>query len=186
MNTQKEQYNIIKEQAMAYKKSIYNDYPQVKKFEKIKSILIKYLLVLFLVISILHINNLYKVTGGNILLIAMAALIKIDWIFLLAALAPRWKFSLLLYILFFDKVFEFLSSLSSANISSFSDYFQIYITALQQYPLAAITDFLIIIYLLSIAFIAIWLTLFPKNRELARQSEELIGKVKTFISTKSS
>lgn len=51
---------------------------------------------------------------------------------------------------------------------------------LQEYPLAVNLDFLSWLYTLLILATAVWLTLVPKNRELAGQSEILQLQLKKF------
>lgn len=180
----REQYNILKE----YKKSIYKDYPQVEKYENRKCALIIYLFILVTLLIALHIYDIYSALGFHVIMI-FVFLIRIDWIFILAALAPKWQVSLILYLLFFINVSGFLTfvtntletliRLTNVKITSFAEFLQ-FLSTLYISPLTVVT----IIYLISILIVAIWLTLVPRNRELSKQSEELIAKIRKLATQK--
>ena len=176
----KEQYNELKEEVQAYKQFLYKDYPQVEKFENQKRTCIKFLLLLLFIYFILRICTLQAVMDSNIFLLAISTFIKADWIFLLAAMNPRWQFSLLLYIMALNNGWAFFSSLSNVGISSFGDFIQIYILGFQRSPFAAASDIMMIIYIIATFVVAVWLTLPPQNRKYAEQSQALNLKIKEF------
>ncbi len=182
-NDIKEQYNELKEEVLIYKQSLYKDYPQVAKFENQKRIYIKILLLLLFIYFILRIYTLQTVMDSNIFLLAISTFIKVDWIFLLAAMNPRWQLSLLLYVMALNNGWEFFSSLSNVGISSFGDFIQIYILGFRQSPLAAASDIMMIIYIIATFVIAAWLTLPTQNRKYAEQSETLNLKIKEFTAS---
>lgn len=179
-NDIKERYNELKEEVQAYKQSLYKDYPQVARFENRKRTYIKILLLLLFIYFILRIYTLQTVMDSNIFLLAISIFIKIDWIFLLAAMNPRWQLSLLLYVMALNNGWIFFSSLSNAGISSYGNFIQIYTLGFRQSPFAAASDVLIIIYIIATFVIAAWLTLPPQNRKYAEQSEALNLKIKGF------
>ena len=182
-NDIKEQYNELKEEVQAYKQSLYKDYPQVAKFENRKQTCIKILLLLLFIYFILRIYTLQTIMDSNIFLLAISTLIKVDWIFLLAAMNPRWQLSLLLYLMALNNGWEFFSSLSNADISSFENLIQIYTLGFQQSPFAVASDILRLIYIIATFVIAAWLTLPPQNRKYAEQSEALNLKIKDFTTS---
>ena len=182
-NDIKEQYNELKEEVQAYKQSLYKDYPQVAKFENRKRTCIKILLLLLFIYFILRIYTLQTVMDSNIFLLAISTFIKVDWIFLLAAMSPRWQLSLLLYVMALNNGWEFFSSLSNVGISSFRDFIQIYILGFQQSPFAAASDIMMIIYIIAAFVVAAWLTIPPQNRKYAEQSEALNLKIKEFTAS---
>ena len=179
-NAIKEQYNELKEEVQAYKQSLYKDYPQVAKFENQKRICIKILVLLLFIYFILRIYTLQTVMDSNIFLLAISTFIKVDWIFLLAAMNPRWQLSLLLYLMALN---NFFLSLSNAGISSFGSFIQIYTLGFRQSPAAAASDILMLIYIIATLVIAAWLTLPPQNRKYAEQSEILNLKIKNYIAS---
>ena len=182
-NDIKEQYNELKEEVQVYKQSLYKDYPQVAKFENQKRACIKILLLLLFIYFILRIYTLQTVMDSNIFLLAISTFIKVDWIFLLAAMNPRWQLSLLLYVMALNNGWEFFSSLSNVGISSFGDFIQIYILGFQQSPLAAASDIMMIIYIIATFIVAAWLTLSLQNRKYAEQSETLNLKIKDYAAS---
>ena len=179
-NDIKERYNELKEEVQAYKQSLYKDYPQVARFENQKRTYIKILLLLLFIYFILRIYTLQTVMDSNIFLLTISTLIKVDWIFLLAAMNPRWQLSLLLYLMALN---NFFLSLSNAGISSFGDFIQIYTLGFRQSPFAAASDILMFIYIIATFVIAAWLTLPPQNRKYAEQSEALNLKIKDFTAS---
>lgn len=182
----KEHYNELKEEVTAYKQSLYKDYPQVEKFEKRKRTCIKFLLLLLFIHVILRVYTLQSVSDYNIFLLFITTMIKVDWIFLLAAMSSRWQLSILLYLMALNNGWEFLSSLAGAGVSSFEDFIEIYRLSFQQFPLVAASDIIIVIYIIATFIVAGWLTLFPQNREYAEQSEILNLKIKDFTASRSS
>lgn len=181
----KERYNELKEEVQAYKQSLYKDYPQVAKFENRKRTCIKFLLLLLFMHVILRVYTLQSVTEYNIFLLFVTTMIKVDWIFLLAAMSPKWQLSLLLYLMALNNGWEFISSLTNAGISSFETFIEIYRLSFQQFPLVAASDIIIAVYIIAAFIVAGWLTLLPKNREYAEQSEVLNSKIKDFAASRS-
>ena len=182
-NDIKEQYNELKEEVLTYKQSLYKDYPQVAKFENQKRTCFKILLLLLFIYFLLRIYTLQTVMDSNIFLLAISTFIKVDWIFLLAAMNPRWQLSLLLYIMALNNGWEFFSSLSNVGISSFGDFIQIYTLGFQRSPFAAASDILMLIYIIATIVVAAWLTLPSQNRKYAEQSEALNLKIKEFTAS---
>ena len=167
----------------AYKQSLYKDYPQVAKFESRKRTCIKILLLLLFIYFILRIYTLQTVMDSNIFLLAISTFIKVDWIFLFAAMSPRWQLSFLLFIMALNNGWEVFSSFSNVGISSLGDFIQVYFAALQQSPFAAASDILMIIYIIATFIIAAWLTLPPQNRKYAEQSEALNLKIRDYTAS---
>ena len=176
----KEHYNELKDDVQAYKQSLDKDYPQVAKFESRKQTFIKILLLLLFIYFILRIYTLPTVMDSQIFLLTLSTLIKVDWIFLLAAMNPRWQLSLLLYLMALN---NFFLSLSNSGISSFGDFIQIYTLGFRQSPFATASDILMFIYIIATFVIAAWLTLPPQNRKYAEQSEALNLKIKDFTAS---
>ena len=164
-NDIKERYNELKEEVQAYKQSLYKNYPQVSKFESRKQTCIKILLLLLFIYLILRIYTLQTVMDSNIFYSAISTFIKVDWIFLLAAMHPRWQLSLFLYIMALYNGWEFFS------------------IGFQQSPSAAASDILMLIYIIATFITAAWLTLPSQNRKYAEQSEALNLKIKEFTAS---
>ena len=182
-NDLKEHYNELKDDVQAYKQSLYKDYPQVAKFERRKQTFIKILLLLLFIYFILRIYTIQSVMDSNIFLLAISTFIKVDWIFLFAAMSPRWQLSFLLFIMALNNGWEVFSSFSNVGISSLGDFIQVYFAALQQSPFAAASDILMIIYIIATFIIAAWLTLPPQNRKYAEQSEALNLKIRDYTAS---
>ena len=68
----------------------------------------------------------------------------------------------------------------TSGIDSFEKFSWVYIDGFREYPFAVSLDFLSWIYTLLILLTAICLTLIPRNRELAEQSEPASCTVQEF------
>ena len=174
MNNAKE----IQEQYRQYRDALYNEYPQAMRFEQSKKRLAQILMLLCLAV---HLSDLYRtgtaagaVTGYQILktLCSMGA----EMIFLLAAMGPRRQLAPMLYLLGLYRL-VFLGSTDFFLTEALTTLSQ---TGFQQEPLAAAITLCAILYGLLVLAAALWLTLVPKNKILAEQSEQLYLKLQKF------
>lgn len=182
----KEQRALVKEQFTAYRKTVYESHPQVSRFETIKKRTILFLLLASFLLLFSKACFAGKTMGISIMAFipAFITAFGINAVFLLCAMGPKWKMAFFLYLLVLKDI------LSSANvlfvqlgIDSFEKFLRAYIDGFQEQPVAISLDFLSWIYTLLVLAAAIWLTLIPKSRELAKQSENLQMQLKNFTPT---
>ncbi|MDE7334246.1 MAG: hypothetical protein K2O16_18865 [Lachnospiraceae bacterium] len=179
----KEQRVLIKEQFNAYRKNIYADYPQVDKFETAKRRWIGFMLLAGLLLMAAKAWVLRESTGASMIAVMFSVLMAFGMyaIFLLCAMGPKWKLSGCLYLLAAKDIVSYVNTLFvQGGIDSWEKFSWVYIEGFLEYPLAVSLDFLSWIYTLLILATAVWLTLVPKNRELAEQSEVLQIQLKKF------
>lgn len=182
INAQLGEVASIKEQFKAYKEKIYMDYPEVLKFETRKE---RWLLFLFLAGLLLYLAKASllrqtNVTSIPVLAVSIIMSFGIVAIFLLAAMSPKWRISGGLYFLALKDIVTYINTFHTAGIDSFEKFSWVYIDGFREYPFAVSLDFLSWIYTLLILLTAICLTLIPRNRELAEQSEPLHAQCKNF------
>lgn len=179
----KEQQVLIKEQFQAYRKNIYADYPQVDKFETVKKRWIGFMLLAVLLLLAAKALILRESTGASMAAVIFSILMAFGMyaIFLLCAMGPKWKLSGILYVLAVRDIASYANTLFiQGGIDSWEKFSWVYIEGFQEYPLAVGLDFLSWFYTLLVLATAVWLTLIPKNRELAKQSEALQIQLKKF------
>lgn len=179
----KEQRALIKEQFNAYRKSIYADYPQADRFERVKRRWIGFMLLSGLLLMAAKAWFLRESTGASMIALMFSVLTAFGLygIFLLCAMGPKWKLSCFLYLLAAKDMVSYANTLFvQGGIDSWEKFSWVYIDGFLEYPGAVSLDFLSWIYTLLILATAIWLTLVPKNRELAEQSEALQIQLKKF------
>lgn len=184
-NLTKEQRILVQEQYKVYRKKLYEGYPQVEKFEKIK---VRWLWGLIIAGFILRLVQRFMTVGLeetvlSSLIVVIFATISHNFIFLGAAMGPEWKLSILLYLYVLIEVVSFINSLTRAGITSCEILAQVFAVGLRQNPLAICIDVCSCIYILLILLTAIWLTLIRNNREMAEQSKELNRQLKNFKPT---
>ncbi|GFI68928.1 hypothetical protein IMSAG249_00749 [Lachnospiraceae bacterium] len=179
----KEQRILVKEQFRVYRKKIYEDYPQVDKFETVKRRWIGGMLLGGLLLTAGKALVLRESMGVPVmaLLFSVLTAFGVYGIFLLCAMGPKWKLSGFLYLLAVKDIMTYAHTLFvQGGIDSWERFCWVYIDGFQEYPLAVSLDFLSWLYTLLILATAVWLTLVPKNRELAGQSEILQLQLKKF------
>lgn len=184
-NLTKEQRILVQEQYKAYRKKLYEGYPQVEKFEKRK---VRWLWGLIIAGFILRLVQRFMTVGleENVLaslIIVIGATISHNFIFLGAAMGPEWKLAFFLYPYVLMEAFSFINSLTRAGITSCEILAQVLAVGLRQNLLAVCVDICQGIYILLILLTAIWLTLIRNNREMAEQSKELNRQLKKFQPT---
>lgn len=182
INAQLGEVASIKEQFKAYKEKIYMDHPEVLKFEMRKE---RWLLFLFLAGLLLYLAKAFllrQTNGTSIPVLAVSIIMSfgITAIFLFAAMSPKWRISGCLYFLALKDIVTYINTFHTAGIDSFEKFSWVYIDGFREYPFAVSLDFLSWTYTLLILFTAICLTLIPRNRELAEQSEPLHAQCKNF------
>lgn len=170
-----------------YRNSVYADYPQVKKFEDRKLKILKFLLLFALVLNLAKVwaYSTYSGTGSGISLLFLLVGTLMGMgpmiIFLLAAMTPKWKIAFVLYFPPFQFLVQIFKTLSRRGMGEIGKFFHAYVNGFSQHPFIISLDILSWLLILMILGTAIWLTLIPKSRELAVQSEELNEKVKNYV-----
>lgn len=182
----KEQQAAVKEQFDAHKKTVYANYPETEQFEAIKK-----KVVIFLIISsflIIFAKTCFTGINTGASLIALVrpfiTAFGINMIFLLCAMGPKWKMAFWLYFIVLKDIIANAYVLSNQlGIRSLDQFLRTYMNGFKEYPVAVSLDLLSWFYTLLVLAAAIWLTLIPKSRELAKQSEILQEQLKNFNPT---
>ena len=104
-------------------------------------------------------------------------------IILVAALAPKWQLACVLYLLAAQQIMNFVNMLSEIGIQSLGDFVWSVSDGFRRNPFLISLDVISWIYVLLLLLTAVWLTLIPRNRALAKQSEELVAQLKNFRPT---
>lgn len=176
----------IKASYQAYRDSVYAAFPQVKQFEEKKKRWLTFLIFYLIFICLAKAGMYFSLTGGNSLIfILVGVLIGIapNVIFLLAAMTPKWKVSIVLYLPAAQFLIKISQALSRGGANEITMFFNAYIHGITEYPLIVGLDVLSWLLVLLITVTAVWLTAIPRNRELADLSEELSEKVKKHITS---
>lgn len=177
------QQKLVKAQYEAYKAKVYEGYSEVEKFEQRKTRWIWFLIVYGIVIKgIAVFMGNGGITVSNLIVFIFAS-IGMNTIFLLAAMGPKWRLAIGLYLLVFWNLVTFITGMAQVGITTFAIFIRALAEGFKRYPLMICADILSWIYVLLILLTAIWLTLVRHNRELAEQSEELHVQLQKFKPT---
>ena len=98
-------------------------------------------------------------------------------------MAPKWQLACALYLLAAQQIMNFVNMLSEIGIRSLGDFVWSVSNGFRQNPFLISLDVISWIYVLLLLLTAVWLTLIPRNRALAKQSEELVAQLKNFRPT---
>lgn len=168
----------------AYRDSVYADYSEVDKFERQKKRLIGFLILFTVLLNLGKLFMFIRISDSSsfiFLLIGVVVGMGPYLIFLLAAMSPKWKIACVLYLIVAQQLFQFFRMLPYRGLNGLRTMMLTYIHGFWQSPLFVLLDIFSWILLLLILFTAIWLTLIPKNRRLAEQSEQLNAQVQKYI-----
>lgn len=181
----KEQQEQVKEQYKAYRSKIYGEYPQVERFEKNKKRWIGFLILmrLFLLMVTGYVQEQAMQGPIGLLIIGLILGVLPSLLILSLALAPKWQFACILYLLAAQQIMNFINMLSEIGIRSLGDFVWSVSEGFRQNPFLISLDVISWIYVLLILLTAIWLTVLPRSRKLAGQSEELVAQLKNFRPT---
>ena len=105
-------------------------------------------------------------------------------ILLLGSMKANWRFSLLLYLIGFSRLFSWYEGMvNSFGISSPGEIPEIYISAFWQSSLVylALHDILSVVYALLIILTAVVLTIPSRSRELAAEAEVMEEKLSGYM-----
>ncbi len=181
----KEQQGQVKEQYKAHRSKIYEAYPQVERFEKNKKRWIGFLILmrLFLLVVVSCVQG--QAMQGPLGLVILGLIIGVapSLIILVVAMAPKWQLACALYLLAAQQIMNFVNMLSEIGIRSLGDFVWSVSNGFRQNPFLISLDVISWIYVLLLLLTAVWLTLIPRNRALAKQSEELVAQLKNFRPT---
>ncbi|MBP3475822.1 MAG: hypothetical protein J6K48_05840 [Lachnospiraceae bacterium] len=179
-NLTSDQRRLVKEEYKAYRARVYEGHSEVEKFEQRKTRWIWLLIVYGIVmkgIAVFMGNG--GITVSNLIMIVLAGM-GMNTIFLLAAMGPKWRLAIGLYMLVFWNLVTFITGMAQVGITTFTIFIRALAEGFKRYPLMVCVDILSWIYILLILLTAIWLTLVRHNRELAEQSEELHVQLQKF------
>lgn len=169
----------MQQQYREYRDALYRPYPQVVRFESRKRRWLGGLLLLCLAVrgaGLFRVYMMYGGIGGYDLLRSITDM-GTDLIFLLACMAPKWKLAWVLYLLSLYR----LTDLVRAGMLKPGALAGVFTNGLSQDPLAAAVVAGMLAYVVLVLAAAMWLTLVPKNRALAEQSERLNLELKAFV-----
>lgn len=178
----KEQRALAMEQYKAYRSRIFEEHPQVNRFERNKKRWIGFMILMRLFLLIVQIG----IQGSLFMEAGIWGIIGGVWgvfpslLILFLATASKWYFACFLYLLGAQQVMNFMSMLSQAGIQSPGDFLWSVSEGFKQNPLFICLDVASWIYVLLILLTAMWLTLIPRSRNLAAQAEELNAQMKDF------
>lgn len=187
----KEQQILVSKQYKVYRQEVYRDYPQVDRFEKIKRTWAFSLTLIYFITAVMRIFALNESMGMSAAPAAMALSIFMQfcgsWIILgllLTAMGPKWKFAFLLYFIGIVQLISYISTTINSGIDSWDMFRLVYVQGFHYYPISVIADLLSMVYTVLLLLVAVWLTVFKSNRELAEQSDELNTQMnKNFVPT---
>ena len=180
----KEQQKSVKEQRKAFRDKIYRDYPQADRFERVKRSWKIVLVLLYLLISV---SRLYILINGNTSMSITAILLGviigvfIEVFLLFMAMGYKWKWACILYVIAFYQINSYVQDFTSVGVNSWGQFVQGIAQNFRYYPLEMGTDILSMIYTLLLLLTAMCLTLIPRNRRLAEQTDILYEQVMKFI-----
>lgn len=179
----KEQQALVKEQYQAYRRKLYEGYPQVDRFERNKKRWIGFLILmrLFLLLVVTCMQGRTMGVSWVLLVIGMIWGALPSLLILLIAMAPKWQFACILYLLGAQQVLNFVNMLSEIGVQSWGDFSWVVTEGFKQNPLLVSLDVISWIYVLLILLTAVWLTLLPRSRKLAAKSDELNAQMKDFL-----
>lgn len=161
-----------------YREEIYQDHPQVRKFETSKKRWIGFLFLYGFVLTVVKIYVLREISGVPIsVLVALVTSLTPILIFLLCALGP-WKFALPLYILSALYFIPWIYPFVYGTITSLSAFVLATISGFSEYPIQTCVDVCSLLYGILILITAIRLTVLRKNRDLSDQSVKLNSQLK--------
>lgn len=178
----KEQQASVREQYTAYRAEVYKDYPEADRFEKNRRACAGFIVFFYLVTAIFRryaqvvsgyygeVNMVSVIIGTFAGCLFGAAMIFVS--------VERRQLKVLLYIIGLVQLVSYIRSFSEAGINSFEMFLQVYIAGFRYYPMTIISDFLSFVYTVLLLLIAVWMTVFKRNRELAEQVDILNEKIK--------
>lgn len=154
----------LQAEAKAYRKSLYEANPEVKKFATIKNVM---LLVLMALILLDYVWKFVVMWQQNLILEENPKeVVKLIYILVILRLAQRsWKGSLLLWL----PVAGNLLAIPTYYVEVFLNI-DVYWMYSHTFVMMFITE---LIYIVCIVFTAVWLTLSRKNRRYGEQSGEI-------------
>lgn len=178
----KEQQPIVREQYLAYKAEVYQDYPDASRFEKNRHRWAIFVVLVYLFISL--VRSITTVTTdvnlnanpGVTVVVALASCL-VGAFFIFAFIENR-KLTVLLYVIVLLQIVSYLQSFSEFGISSWGELVQAHISAFRYSPLPVAANILSVIYSVLLLLTALWFTVIRRNRELAEQVEMLNDKIK--------
>lgn len=178
----KEQRTLVKEQYKVYRRKIFEENPRAARFDKRKKGWITFLIVLRLFLLVVVTCTQVNVSEGPLVLLIMGMLLGVfpSLIILLVAMAPKWQFACMLYLLAAQQILNFINSMAEIGIQSLGDFLWSVSEGFKMNPFLIILDMISWSYVLFLLLTAVCLTLIPGNRELAQQSEELYDRMKDF------
>lgn len=177
------QQKLVKEQYEEYRAKVYEGHSEVEIFERRKTRWIWFLVVYGIALKgiAVFVGN-GGITFGNLIMFVLAS-VGINTIFLLAAMGPKWRLAIGLYLLVFWNLVTFYNEMAQVGITTFAIFMRALEEGVKRYPMLICADIFSWIYVLLILLTAIWLTLIRHNRELAEQSEELHVQLQKFKPT---
>lgn len=169
-NNRQEQYVIDQK----VKEEIYREYPEIEKLNRAKGRWMRFLMCYMLIYRLVYLTGIIQLKEtypiGRIGSCIMGYIIYCY--FLSFCMGARAQNVYNLYILIVGAIYSVFKNYK--DITSFDMLLQVYQYLLQNYPLFVISDILFWIEFVIHVGIAIWLTVIPKNRRLAKQYDALM------------
>lgn len=178
----KEQQASVREQYNAYRAEVYKDYPEADRFEKNRRTCAGFIVIFYLVTAIFRryvqiVSGYYgEVNMGSVVIGTLAGCLF--GAALIFVSVERRQLTVLLYIIGLVQLVSYLRSFSEAGLDFWTTVVQSYTQGFRYAPMVILSDMVSIIYTILLLLIAVWLTAFKRNRELAEQVEILNEKIK--------
>ncbi len=186
----KEQQQQIRAQYKEYEETVYADYPEVKKFVRLKKRWLGFLIIFGLALAILNnvCTTMMTGTAGASILYTIGAAVAgfgVTLIFLLASMNPNWRFSLFLLLAGFGRIMSLYETVTKYyGIHTPGEVLKVYALSFAQLPFLTTLEILSWVYGLLLILTAAALVVPNRSRMLAVQSEELAEKIKSYMMNK--
>lgn len=181
----REQQVLENAQYLAYKKEVYKNYPQIEMFEQNKKIWAYFLTLVYFITYVLNIFAAIEVNreSATMLGIAVSFLVLIGGSTIvlnvfLVAMGPKWKLSILLYVIGIGQIIIRIYTFIDSGIDSWGKFWLAYKEGFQMFPAVFGADILTMVFNVFILLTAVWLTAFKRNRKLAELTDALNRKTK--------
>lgn len=169
----KDQQILVNTQYRAYKEEIYKNYPEVERFEKNKKIWAGCLTFLFFLATALGYSRMpaAPLDIGIGIMLCLVGCVIVFGVFV-TAMGPNRKYAFILYVIALGQIISFWRMMGGSLFMILA-FLKHSLEDFWDAPLQTGALCLPLINGVITLLTAVWLTAFKRNRELARQSEEL-------------
>ena len=162
----KETAHATRQQCREYQDSLYAQYPQAAKFQRQKSRVLLFLMLLYLLCIL---PSVLTSLGSGYLLLRTLTSCGTHLIFLFAAMSAHWKMAFLLYGLGLYRLAMIVYSCYLLKVG----WLSMFSSVLARSPLLSFFLIAELLYPLCLLAAAAWLTIPKGRRELTKQTEQM-------------